>query len=395
MNTIEEAIEDIKAGKIIIIVDDEDRENEGDLYVPSEFATPENVNFMAKHGRGLICVPMERERLSKLNIFEMVKNNTDPKGTGFTASVDIATATTGISAFERSETILKLIDDNATSDDFTQPGHIFPLIAREGGVLIRAGHTEAAVDLAKMADLSPSGVICEIMNDDGTMARLPELEIFAKEHDLKIISIAELIEYRMQKETLIIREASCLLPTKYGEFKLIGYRNKINNEHHVALVLGNILEDESVLVRVHSECLTGDAFGSLRCDCGQQYDAAMKAIAEKKSGVLIYMRQEGRGIGLLNKIKAYNLQDLGHDTAEANLMLGFKIDERSYGIGAQILLDLGIKKIDLMTNNPKKLLGLSGFGIEILNRIPIQINHNEQNEYYLKTKKEKMGHLLK
>jgi 3,4-dihydroxy 2-butanone 4-phosphate synthase/GTP cyclohydrolase II len=393
-NTIEEAIEDIKEGKMIVVVDDEDRENEGDLLMAAEKATPEAINFMAKFGRGLICMPIAGKRLKELNIRPMVERNTDSHQTAFTLSVDAVDTTTGISAFERAVTVQKMIDPIATEDDFKRPGHMFPLEAKEGGVLKRAGHTEAAVDLAQLAGFYPAGVICEVMSEDGKMARVPELIKYVKKHHLKMITIADLIAFRRRHEVSIKKASEAALPTRYGEFKIVGYENILNGEHHVALVKGDVASGEPVLVRVHSECLTGDAFGSLRCDCGEQYAQAMRAIEAEGRGVLVYMRQEGRGIGLINKIKAYALQDQGLDTVEANLALGFKEDLRDYSISTQILADLGITKVKLMTNNPKKLKGLSGFGIEVVERVPIQMNHNEKNEHYLKTKKQKLGHML-
>jgi len=393
-NTIDEAIEDLREGKMIIVVDDEDRENEGDLLMAAEKVTPEAINFMAKHGRGLICVPMLKERLDELNIGNMVYKNTDPKNTAFTVSVDSVRSSTGISAFERAETIKHLLEGDAKENDFNRPGHIFPLVAKDGGVLERTGHTEASVDLAKLAGCCPAGVICEIMNDDGTMARVPNLIQYAKKHNLKLITIKDLVEYKRKKEVLVERAATADLPTKYGDFKIVGFINKLNGEHHVALVKGDVTTDEPVLVRVHSECLTGDAFGSSRCDCGEQFAEAAKRVQKEGRGVILYMRQEGRGIGLINKIKAYSLQDQGLDTVEANIALGFKDDLRDYGIGAQILYELGIRKVKLMTNNPRKIIGLSGFGIDIVDKENIQLNHNEKNEFYLRTKKEKMGHEL-
>lgn len=393
-NTIEEAIEDIRKGKMIVVVDDEDRENEGDLVIAAEKVTPHIINFMVKNGGGLICLPLTLERLEELHIERMVAKNTDPNKTAFTVSIDASECTTGISAHERALTVKKVLDPKATAKDFTRPGHIFPIEYKEGGVLVRAGHTEASIDLAKLAGLYPAGVICEIMNEDGTMARVPELMKYVKKHNLKFITIADLIIHRRKAETLVQRVSVVDMPTKYGDFTAYSYTSKISKENHLALVKGKVNDGAPVLVRVHSECLTGDVFGSLRCDCGEQLAEAMKRINMEGRGVFLYMRQEGRGIGFINKMKAYSLQDEGMDTVEANHALGFPADLRDYGTGAEILADLGIKKIRLLTNNPKKISGIEGFGLEIVERISIQMHSNSRNLKYLKTKKEKMGHIL-
>ena len=397
-NSIEEAIEDIKNGKMVIVVDDPDRENEGDLVLAAEKVSPEAINFMAKEARGLICLSLLPERLQELDIPLMTTNNTDPKGTAFCVSIDAHPkhgTTTGISAYDRAITIKLAVSPDAKPSDFVKPGHVFPLMAKKGGVLERTGHTEASVDLARLAGLYPAGVICEIMKEDGTMARLPELMEFAKKHNLKIITIADLVQYRLKKEKFVIKEAEAHLPTKYGTFKIFGYKNTLDGSEHVALVMGDIKEDEPVLVRVHSECLTGDVFGSLRCDCQSQLHAALKRISEEGKGVLVYMRgHEGRGIGIINKIKAYALQEKGYDTVEANHKLGFQTDLRDFGTGAQILRDLGVRKMKLMTNNPRKIVALEGFGLEVVDRVPLIINPNPFNRDYLFAKKEKCGHLL-
>uniref|UniRef100_A0A7C5P7Q5 Riboflavin biosynthesis protein RibBA n=1 Tax=Thermodesulfobium narugense TaxID=184064 RepID=A0A7C5P7Q5_9BACT len=394
--SVEEALEDIKNSKMIIITDDEDRENEGDLFIPAEKVTPEHINFMATYGRGLICLPLTEERLKQLNIETLESNSPDPFYTAFTMPIDAKNkTTTGISAFDRAQTIKTAIDPNAKPDDFVKPGHVFPLKARKGGVVVRAGHTEAAVDLASMAGLFPAGVICEIMKEDGTMARLPDLIEFSKKHGLKILTIADLIKYRLQSEIWVQRVAEAYLPTKYGDFKIYAYKYLMDKSEHVALVKGDVRNKQNVLVRVHSECLTGDVFGSLRCDCGDQLHTAMKMINEEGLGVILYLRQEGRGIGLGNKIKAYHLQDACHlDTVEANIKLGFPPDLREYGMGAMILKDLGLSKIRILTNNPKKLLGIKGFGLEITERVPIKIDPNPYNKDYLRCKAEKMGHIF-
>lgn len=396
LSRIEDALEDIKAGKIIIVVDDEDRENEGDFLIAARYATPEAINFMAKYGRGLICAPITAARAKALEFDLMVGRNTSSHETNFTVSVDLIGygCTTGISASDRSKTIKALVDADIKAENFGRPGHIFPLIAKDGGVLRRAGHTEATIDLAVLAGLEPAGVICEIMNEDGEMARLPELEIMAENYAMKIVSIQDLIQYRLHTETLIERQVAVKMPTEWGDFDMIAYSQINTNENHLALVKGTWQPDEPVLVRVHSSCVTGDIFGSCRCDCGPQLHKSMEMVQKEGKGVVVYMHQEGRGIGLINKLKAYQLQENGFDTVDANLELGFKSDQRDYGVGAQILRDLGISKMRLMSNNPTKRAGLVGYGLEVVENVPIEIEPNVHNEQYLKTKRDRMGHII-
>ncbi|MBO0992413.1 bifunctional 3,4-dihydroxy-2-butanone-4-phosphate synthase/GTP cyclohydrolase II [Bacillus sp. SD088] len=393
-DSIEDAISDLQKGKVVIVVDDEDRENEGDFIGLADLVTPEMINVMAKFGRGLICVPIIEEKAQQLELKLMTDQPTEGYGTAFTISIDHCSTRTGISAFERAKTIEAMMKKEAGAQDFVRPGHIFPLIAKNGGVLQRKGHTEAAVDLAKLAGHSPAGVICEIMNDDGTMARTPDLQLIAKELDLKLITIQDLVDYREQQESLIIRETEINLPTEYGHFRLVGYSEKITGQEHLALIKGDLHTDEPILARIHSECLTGDILGSHRCDCGPQLHAALEQIEKEGRGILLYMRQEGRGIGLINKLKAYNLQEQGFDTVEANEKLGFAADLRDYRLSAEILKELGVQNIRLLTNNPKKIASIEDCGVKIIERVPIQMPIKEENRRYLQTKKEKLGHLF-